>query len=133
MVPKTFESKPKEFPPFIFAGININITNTEHFTEQDYYAENVEHVKCQARFEALRAMRHKLACLTKTRHEMLAGVNILSQVTQDILTQESVKNTSVVCHLTDSPGEVLMIRKLDLDSTNIIVYADGSFAGNNDA
>lgn len=35
--------------------------------------------------------------------------------------------------MTHSPEQRLTMRKLDLDSTNIIVYPDGSFQGNKDA
>lgn len=30
-IPKTFESKKKEYPPYIFAGINVNNTDQVYF------------------------------------------------------------------------------------------------------
>lgn len=36
-------------------------------------------------------------------------------------------------HIKESPFEYLMVRKVNVESTNIIVYSDASFAGNKDA
>lgn len=67
-------------------------------------------------------MGHMLAWLTHTRTEVLAAMNMLSQVTQDTLTLERVKSMkNVIKHITDSNAQGLMMRKPKIDSTNIIV------------
>lgn len=47
------------------------------------------------------------------------------------MTQEKIKTVNnIIKHVTESLLKGIMMRKLDLNSTNIIVYCDGSVVGN---
>lgn len=58
----------------------------------------------------------------------LAALNIIYQVIQETLTQDNIKYMNTISKtITDSPVQELTMTKLDIDSTNIIMYYDGSF------
>lgn len=40
-IPQTFECKPSEYPPFLFAGINFNKTKPSSFLGQNNYTLKV--------------------------------------------------------------------------------------------
>lgn len=105
-IPMPFESNPKEFRPFIFSGININKIETFYFAEREHYAKSLEPLKNNACFNDFRALRHKLSWLTHTRPELLAAVNILSQITEETLTPENIKSMNrTIKHIKDYPSE----------------------------
>lgn len=93
LIPETFESKPREFPPFLFAGVNIPKI-IQCFLEQAAYAKAINEISLKATFHDFRTTRHKLACLLHTRPEILAGVNILSQVVNENYEPEDIKLTN---------------------------------------
>ena len=132
-ISETFESKPREYPPLMFAGININEEGEGFFLEQTQYAKDINQLPKTTTFDEFRTMRHKLAWLTNTKPEILAGVNILSQTTKETFKEDNVKTiNTLIKHVTKSAEKVLHFKPLDLDSIRIIVYSDGSFNGNPD-
>ena len=91
-IPAEFESKPREFPPILFAGMNIERNSTGGYKlHQKPYLDKIDPLKKDDTYEEFRSTRHKLAWITHTRPEILAGVNILSQVTKDTYAKEHIK------------------------------------------
>lgn len=56
---KPFEPKAKEYPPFVFAGLNINKLNTRFFIYQEYHRNNLVPLANQATFEEFKTSYHK--------------------------------------------------------------------------
>lgn len=79
-IAETFESKHQEYPPFVFSGINISVKDSGSFPEQTQYASDIDLPPKGCYFESFRTMRHKLACVINKKPEILAEVNILSQI-----------------------------------------------------
>lgn len=132
-IPQEFESKPKEHPPLLFAGININKLEDGYFLEQADYISKIDLLKPDTEFDEFRTTRHKLAWVSHTRPEILAGVNILSQVTNETYQKEDLRIiNSLIKHLKKYPDLGLKYRKINMDTTEILVFSDGSFSGNND-
>lgn len=63
-IPKTFESKKKEYPPFFFAGININKATDHYFLEQESYTKGLTKQEKTASFDDFRTTRHKTYVLS---------------------------------------------------------------------
>lgn len=72
---KSFESNKKEYLPVVFTGITVNKCNSGYFLEKTEYAKGIKTLKTASFDEFI--TRHKIACLIKTRLEVMAGVNIL--------------------------------------------------------
>lgn len=41
-IAETFQSKPREYPPFLFAGITMNKHSSGYFLEQTQYAKDID-------------------------------------------------------------------------------------------
>lgn len=76
--------------------------------------------------------RHHLAWITQTRSEILAEVNMLSQITKETYSKEDTKAIKILIkHARRHPKAGLSYLKLDKESGKIVVYSDGSFATKN--
>ena len=132
-IEKHFESKPREYLPFQFAGINIKKKENGFIMEQQHYVSTISKLEKSSTFETFRTTRHRLAWISHTRPEILAGVNILAQVTKDTFQQEDITITnSLIKHIHKNPELGLQYNKMDIETMEILVYSDGSFSGNND-
>lgn len=86
-----------------------------------------------ATFDDVRTTMHKMAWLSDTRPEILACVNILSQVVLENYKPDDIKTINkLIQHVKTNPGDGLTFRKLDIKTSKIVVYSDGSFSSNND-
>lgn len=86
-----------------------------------------------ASFEAFCTIRHRLAWVTHTRPECLAGVTILSQsTTVSVQTEDVQVTTNGIKHLKKYPSLRLRYEQLNKQLIATIVYSDGSFSGNKD-
>ena len=132
-IEKHFESKPRDYLPFQFAGINIKKKENGYIMEQEHYVPTITKLEKTSTFETFRTTRHRLAWISHTRPEILAGVNILAQVTKDTFQQEDITITnSLIKHIHKNPELGLQYNKMDIETMEILVYSDGSFSGNND-
>ena len=133
-IPTQFESKPREFPAILFVGMNIEKTKQGYTLHQKRSLEKIELLNKDDRFEEFRRSRHRLAWITHTRPEILAGVNILSQITQDTFTNEHIKTTNMLTkHLKNNPNQSLNYNHIDKKSIHILIFSGGSFSGNDDS
>lgn len=94
MIPKTFESRLREFPPFLLAELNIHKKEYGLFLNQTAYGEAINELTTEALFDDFRTTRHKLAWISHTRPEILAGVNIICQAIQENVKVDNVKITN---------------------------------------
>lgn len=60
---RTFESKPRKFDSFIFAGISIEKRQTDYFLHQTNDAFNLKQLTSDCTFEEFRARRYELEWL----------------------------------------------------------------------
>ena len=110
-----FDSKPRKTPPFKFAGISILRPDLDTIVmQQQRYIATLEHLPPDAPFTAFRTMRHKLAWVSNCRPNVLAAVNILSQVTADTYKPSHLARiNAVISHLHRHKDIVLKLVKLD--------------------
>lgn len=50
-IPEDFDSKPKAFPPFLFAGVMINTDQSGYFLVQKNYSDKIEKLQSNCDFE----------------------------------------------------------------------------------
>lgn len=131
-IAEEFESKPRESPPFQFAGVQIDNDPQGYVLEQHKYTEQIDKLKLDCSFEEFRTTRHRLACITQTRPEILAEVNILSQVTAETFEKKDVKAVNKLIKHVREHKQALKYVELDKETMRIVVYSDGSFATNKD-
>lgn len=86
-----FESKPREFPPFVFVGININKQGSGNYLEKTKYGKELHLIRKDSKFESIRTMRHKISWITNIKAEIIAGVNIISWNTTETMKEESIE------------------------------------------
>lgn len=101
---------------------------------QSRYVEQVEHLPPSAIFDQFRSLRHKLAWLGHTRPDLLAPVNILSQVTASSFVPKHIKLiNSIVARARRAKGRGLLQQRLDKSSLRMVAYADSSFTNDSDS
>lgn len=87
----------------------------------------------ESTFGHLLTTRHKLPWLSHMRSEILAVVNILSQVAQDNVKPDYIIIINkLIQHVKSNPEDGLTFRKLYVKAIKIMVYPGGSFSSNND-
>lgn len=130
---KKFESREKEVDNTTFAGVRVKTTNDEFELTQEHYTKKLKILLLDCSFSDFRSLRHQLAWLTHTRPEIYCSVNMAAQVTEQKFTTDHIKAINkVVKHVKGHPSIVLKCSKLDVDSLRLKVYADSSFANNDD-
>lgn len=90
-IPEELDKKLKEFHPLLFHGITIYPDHLGYFSEQNKYLEKIDQLPRDRGLDLFRTTRHRLEWITETRPELHAGVNILSQVTEENFREEDIK------------------------------------------
>lgn len=80
-ITKTFKSKKKKYPPFLFARVNIKEVPVGYFLEQKSYAKGLTKLEKTVSFETFCTTRHKLAWIINIKPEITTEGNILSNIT----------------------------------------------------
>lgn len=134
LVRSHFDTKRRQYPPFKFAGIHIERPTAYAFEmHQLTYIQKLTTLHPTADFKSFRTLRHQLAWTANSRPDILAGVNILSQVTETQFKESHItKINSLVNHLHNTARMKLRYVTLDPKSLQLIVFCDGSFASNED-
>lgn len=91
-ISEKFKSKPRESSPFQFAGILFNENSSGYFMEQGVYSKTIEKLPSDCDCKLFHTTTHRLVWIKQTRPEILAGVNILSQVTEEKFSDSDVKD-----------------------------------------
>lgn len=133
-IPEKLEQKKREFSRFTFVGVMINWDAEGYFLEQNAYSNQIEKLTEDCDFGLFRSTCHRLAFKTQTRPEILAGVNILSQMRKVTYNKKDTnKINSLILHVRKYPKAVLKYVKLERESLKIVVYWDACFAPNKDS
>jgi hypothetical protein len=128
-----FESSERELDHTKFAGVSITTVPDGIEAHQTDYVQNLCILPTDASFSDFRSKRAQLAWITHTRPEICCAVNMAAQVTETKLCEKHIRDLNkVVIHVKKDPSNALKYRKLDLESLKIKVYADSSFANNED-
>lgn len=90
-IPEEWNSKPIDFPSFMFARVMVNQDSTEVLHEQITYSKTRQVTK-KLWLDLFITTRRRLAWIIQRRPEMLSGVKILSsQVTKEKFQDSNVK------------------------------------------
>lgn len=104
-IPEKFETKPREFPPLIFAGVMSNPDPGRYILEQNAHSNQIEKLPEDCDFDILRTTSHRLIRITQTRPEILEGLNILSQINEETYRKEDTKTINcLINHLRKYPN-----------------------------
>lgn len=128
-----FKSKPRDMDHFVFAGIQVEYTSEGIRLHQEKYAKSIKPLATDCTYREYRSCRQKLQWLVHTRPDIACAVNKSTQVTEKAFGKQKFDELNkIVNHVHRNPGRGLLQRKLDLQTMYMRVYADGSFADNED-
>lgn len=117
----------KRQQPLLFAGVMIKNDQEGYLLEQNAYFDQIEKRPQEYDLELFRTTSHRLPWINQTRPEILAGINILSQVKKETYIQEDTKTINdLIKYILTYPKAGLRYVKLDNESLNIVLYSDGS-------
>lgn len=88
----SFDLKPKELPPFDFAGVGIQWTSYSYLAHQARFAGSLEELSFEKTFEEFRTLRHKFSWLSLTRPDACFTDHIASQITALSFSQKHIKS-----------------------------------------
>ncbi|MEM7190212.1 MAG: reverse transcriptase domain-containing protein, partial [Pseudomonadota bacterium] len=97
-----FSAKAPERLLFTFAGNQLEQSDSGIVAHQRTYLIQIHPLSSGVSFESFRRMRHKLAWLSNTRPDILAGVNILSQTTDASFKPQCISTINKIVRLVHS-------------------------------
>lgn len=78
--------------PIPFLGINLKEQNNGFFVEQETYISNVQEMETNATLGEFRTTTNMLSCISQMKQEIVTGVRIPLQVTEETFQREDIKN-----------------------------------------
>ena len=133
-IEKRFHSKPREFDNFKFSGITVETTAEGIRLHQSEYAKSIRPLPLDASFSQFRGLRQQLMWLSHSRPDIICAVNRSTQVTTSSFSATSIREINkIVAFIRRFPDRGLLQQKLDISTTHMRVYADSSFANNDDS
>ena len=124
-----FQSKPREYDNFKFAGIQIERHEDKYLCHQEDYTQNLHELAKDSDFSSVRSRRHALAWLTHTRVDLAADVNLLAQVTEAMFSRKHLLYLNKIIHRARAaPRRGIWHHNLDPESLHLRIYSDSSFA-----
>ena len=129
-----FDSRPREWDNFEFFGTSIFTVKNGHFlVSQKAYINRLKPLLLDASLELFRTYRATLAWVGYTRPDALCAINKSAQVTPSTFGAEKIKSfNTTIKHLQKTPERCLQYAPLDKSTLHLRVYAEASFAGNDD-
>lgn len=128
-----FQSREREFNNFTFAGIQVETTSKGIRLHQERYALAIKTLPAEASFRDFRSSRQKLQWLVHTRPDIACGVNKATQVTEAKFAARHIEQLNkIISHVHKHPARGLLQQKLDMATLHLRMYADSSFADNED-
>ena len=118
---------------FTFAGVRVETTNEGIKLRQGTYAQLIKPLPKDCTFRDFRSCRQRMQWLVHTRPDIACAVNKSTQVTEasfDVRHIDAINST--IKHVQRTLSRGLTQRQLDADSLYLRVYADSSFADNDD-
>lgn len=131
---KVFESKPRVYDQFDFFGAQIRTLHDGMMSmSQRYYARTLRVVDKKATFEEFRRARALFSWLTNSRPDISCVANRAAQVTERTFCTDKIRELNRgIKKVLDTVDVGLKYGRLDFDSLHLRVYADASFATNDD-
>lgn len=128
---KQFETKPREYDNFQFAGSYFEITKDVYLTHQLNYTNTFSFLKSSASNDEFSSTSSKLSWLTNTQPDICAPVNILAQVTEISFMSMDISTTNKTIRIVrDMPKKGLKMQKVDQKTMHLRVYSVSSFVNN---
>lgn len=129
-----FESKPRTFDTFSFFGTQVStIKPGEFFLSQSHYMKSLTTLPKDADITQFRRARSMLAWTLHCRPKYACIVNKSAQVTEKTLSKKHINDLNrAIRDAQQNPSRGLTFAKLDIDTVHLRVYADASFASNDD-
>lgn len=131
---RKFESKPRVYSNFDFFGTQIRkIAPGKLYVGQPYYTKNISIVPHDISFDEFRSHRSLFSWLTNTRPDAAFCANQAAQVTAQTFGREKINVLNRgITRIKRNPQRGLLYQKLDMDRLELRIYADASFACNDD-
>lgn len=103
----------------------FNEDRSEYFLKQTKYSKkNCQIATKECNFDLFRANRHLLSCITQRRPEILAGVNVLSQVKKDTFQESDIKVINgLIKHVRQNIKSGLRYVSLGENTVQLVVYS----------
>lgn len=128
-----FESREREFDNFTFAGVEVTTVPEGIRLHQETYAKNIHLLPSDCSFSQFRSAQMKLQWLVHTRPDIACATNRCAQVTEEQFCDRHIKELNkLVKRIRTATKRGLLQQKLDPETLHIRVYADSSFANNED-
>lgn len=110
---KRFESNLREYLAILFASTNIRNINNGSLMKQEHHVPTITKPTLHTKFEISRKRRYRLSWISFTRREILAGVYIIAQVTDETFHKEYVRITnSLIGHTHNDPKLGIQYKKI---------------------
>lgn len=131
---KVFDAKPRQYENLTFAGVTVEtMEDGSRLMHQADYGNKISLLEKGCTFEEFKSRRHELAWLTHTRPDVAAEAAILAQVTAELFKPIHISQlNAAIKRVKNDPRLGLIVHKLNLDTLNILVHADASFANLHD-
>lgn len=131
-----FDSKPREWDNTEFLGVQVRTLTTpwRHFTlSQPEYIKLVRIMPTDITYDEFVSVRASFAWLAHSRPDLCAAINRAAQVSSKTFSRRHVQELNKAIKYARSTADlVLSYRPLDRTTLHLRVYADASFASNDD-
>lgn len=96
---------------------------------QAHYIKRLQYLPLNADFKGYRSLRARLMWIVHMRPDIACAASFAAQVTQHNFSSESIELLNkIVRHVKNTPETKLEFHKLDINSLQLFVYCDSSFA-----
>lgn len=131
-----FESREREFKNLSFAGVEIHQGDDHTILHQHRHANKVRELEQEGDYSTFKGLVMTLAWLLQTRPDIACSVGQLSQVTNKEYESDPLRYRTtinkVIRHIKREPDRGIRHIQLQPECLHLRVYADGSFANNQD-
>jgi Reverse transcriptase (RNA-dependent DNA polymerase) len=129
---KEFETKQRKEKSFNFGGCDIAQDAESVVIHQRQYTKELEEIPRTSPFSTFQSARGKLQWLMQTRFDLAANVAKISQITEATYDLDGILLLNKTIREARQNPCVLKMSKVCLETAQLIVYCDASFASNRD-
>lgn len=132
-VEQKFDSKEIVTAPFSLLGVLVDTVNNIFNFHQRKYKVNFNQLSTSAEFQEFWSLRHQLAWLSYCRPNIVAGINILSQVKElNFKNAHAEEVNKILRHLQSETRLGISFTSLYINSLPMVVCMDYSFTNTED-
>lgn len=131
-----FESREREFNNLCFAGTEMSQNEKYTILHQSRHANKLKELGDEVDYSKFKSLVMTLAWLVQTRPDIACAVGQLAQVTDEHYQSDPsdfrTRINKVIKHIHKEPDRGIRYTQLQPEGLHLRVYADGSFANNQD-